>query len=136
MKPQPKIGHRLLQHLGRDRRRAVDDQAQAREVGLADLRRLQQEQDHRRHQQHDLQPLALDDLEDLRRDELAHHVVGGAGEQAGNAPAAAADVEHRQADEVGTPGASSQVAVHSGSSAPKLALVSSAPLGSPVVPLV
>ena len=37
---------------------------------------------------------------------------------------------------LGTPGASSQVLVHSGSIQAKLALVSSAPFGRPVVPLV
>ena len=40
-------------------------------------------------------------LQDLGRHELAHDMVGGAGEQAGDAPAGAADMEHRQADEVG-----------------------------------
>ena len=97
-------GQGLLQELGRDRRRAVDDQAQAREIGLADLRRLHQEQDHGGDQQHHLQPLALDQLQDFRRDELAHDMVGGAGEQAGNAPAGAADMEHRQAHEIGHAG--------------------------------
>ena len=37
---------------------------------------------------------------------------------------------------LGTPGASSQVLVHSGNIQAKLALVSSAPFGKPVVPLV
>ena len=97
-------GQGLLQELGRDRRRAVDDQAQAREIGLADLRRLHQEQDHGGDQQHHLQPLALDQLQDFRRDELAHDMVGGAGEQAGHAPAGAADMEHRQAHEIGHAG--------------------------------
>jgi hypothetical protein len=90
--------HGLLEQLGRNRRRAVDDQAKAGEVGLADLRRLYQEQDHRRHQQQDLQALALDELKDLRRHELAHDMVRGACEQTGDAPACAADMEHRQAN--------------------------------------
>ncbi|HMJ98808.1 MAG TPA: hypothetical protein VK552_05805, partial [Reyranella sp.] len=96
-----KDAHGLLQQLRRNRRGAIDDQAQARQVGLADLRRLHQEQDHGGDQQHHLQPFALDDLQDLGRNEFAHDMVGGAGEQAGDAPPRAADVEHRQADEVG-----------------------------------
>ena len=93
--------HRLFQKIRRDRRGAIDDQAQAGEVGFVDVRRLHQEEDHGRHQQHNLQPFTLDDLQDFRGHKLAHDMVGGACEEAGNAPAGAADMEHRQADQIG-----------------------------------
>jgi hypothetical protein len=73
-------------------------------AGLADLWRLHQEQDHRRHQQHHLDALALDRVQHRGRHELAHHMVGCAGIEARDRPAGAADMEHRQADDVGHAG--------------------------------
>ena len=87
---------RAAQQVGRDRRGAVTDKLERREICRARLRQFGHKQHQRRHQERTFDPLLHHGLEQYVRQRLTHNDDGRAGLHGPDCPNRAADMEQRQ----------------------------------------